>query len=294
VDQFEPEIQMTLQEKDAKSIPDATITQDSFKVVIETKLSDWFYKDQLQRHLDAFNNEQTKVLMTLAPEELPPDKIDIIQNTVEQYNKEHSTKVWYIHRTFRKLIDSLTAIIDDRDYEMQDVLDDYKEFCSEEGLLPSRAVMRMQLSGTTFDFNLKTGVYYDIAEHGFRAHQYLGLYKNKSVRAIGKICARIRAVKENGIIRYEEDGLGKVTEERKKIIQEAMKDSEQYGYNIQNREHRYFFVEKFYETDYQKTSPGGCMGSRIFDLEHILALGPKEPIPDTEEIAERLKHLTWK
>ena len=29
--------------------------------------------------------------------------------------------------------------------------------------------------------------YYDNAERGFRAHDTLGLYKNKSVRAIGKV-----------------------------------------------------------------------------------------------------------
>lgn len=37
---FEPEIVFTLQEKNVDSIPDATITQPSFKVVVETKLSD--------------------------------------------------------------------------------------------------------------------------------------------------------------------------------------------------------------------------------------------------------------
>ena len=42
----------------------------------------------------------------------------------------------------------------------------------------------MQLAGTTLDFNVNNNVYYDKAERGFRAHDYLGLYKQKSVRAI--------------------------------------------------------------------------------------------------------------
>ena len=50
---------------------------------------------------------------------------------------------------------------------MQDVLNDYIDFCSEERLLPSKAVMRMQLAGTTFDFNVKSNVYYDKVERGF-------------------------------------------------------------------------------------------------------------------------------
>ena len=48
-DSFNSEIIFTLQEKSIDSIPDATITQESFKIVVETKMSDWFYEDQLLR-----------------------------------------------------------------------------------------------------------------------------------------------------------------------------------------------------------------------------------------------------
>ena len=44
---FEPEILFTLQEKSVESIPDATITQEGFKIVVETKMYDWFYSEQL-------------------------------------------------------------------------------------------------------------------------------------------------------------------------------------------------------------------------------------------------------
>ena len=41
---FEPEISFNLQKKSVDSIPDATITQESFKIVVETKLTDCFLK----------------------------------------------------------------------------------------------------------------------------------------------------------------------------------------------------------------------------------------------------------
>jgi hypothetical protein len=63
---FEPEIVFNLQEKSVESIPDATITQESFKIVVETKMSDWFYTDQLLRHLKSFSDEKYKVMITLA------------------------------------------------------------------------------------------------------------------------------------------------------------------------------------------------------------------------------------
>lgn len=73
-DAFEPEIVFNLQEKSVESIPDATITQESFKIVVETKMSDWFYTDQLLRHLKSFGDEKYKVMITLAPELMNPEK----------------------------------------------------------------------------------------------------------------------------------------------------------------------------------------------------------------------------
>lgn len=73
-DSFEPEIVFNLQERSVDSIPDATITQESFKIVVETKMYDWFYADQLLRHLKSFGDEKYKVMITLAPVLMNPDK----------------------------------------------------------------------------------------------------------------------------------------------------------------------------------------------------------------------------
>lgn len=67
-DSFDPELVFTLQEKSVDSIPDATITQEGFKIVVETKLTDWFYADQLMRHLKSFGDEKNKIMITLASE----------------------------------------------------------------------------------------------------------------------------------------------------------------------------------------------------------------------------------
>ena len=45
------------QEKRKSSVPDGLIIQRSFGVYIETKISDWFYNDQLERHLSALGDE---------------------------------------------------------------------------------------------------------------------------------------------------------------------------------------------------------------------------------------------
>ena len=57
----------------------------------------------------------------------------------------------------------------------------------------------------------------------------------------------------------------------------------------ENYKHKYFFIDKFYETDFKKVSTGGSMGARIFDLTGILNT---DKIPEVEQIAEILKEKT--
>ena len=149
--------------------------------------------------------------------------------------------------------------------------------------------MRMQLAGATFDFNISSNVYYDKAERGFRAHDTLGLYKNKSVRAIGKIVAKITAVETEKGVKYNSE-FGELTDERKQTIEKAMADGDSHGYDLRTIEHRYFFVDKFYETDFKKVTPRAPMGTRIFDLTQVLGT---EDIPETEELAQSLMNKNW-
>lgn len=291
-DSFEPEIVFTLQEKSVDSIPDATITQEGFKIVVETKLTDWFYSDQLMRHLKSFGDEKNKVMITLASKPMAEGKLADFEKQLKEYNSTQVHPVIHINTTFETMANAIREVVDDRDYEMQEVLDDYLNYCYRDGLIPvsdSWKYLRMQLAGTTLDFNTANNVYYDNTERGFRAHDYLGLYKQKSVRAIGKICARITAVETETGVKYTPE-YGELTEERKQMITKSMVDGNSHGYDLRTIEHRYFFVEKFYETDFKKITPGGSMGTRIFDLSQLLGT---DDIPEVEEIADLLKKMSW-
>ncbi|MFI3604691.1 hypothetical protein [Vagococcus fluvialis] len=134
-DSFEPEIVFNLQEKSVDSIPDATITQESFKIVVETKMSDWFYSEQLMRHLNSFGDEKYKVMITLAPEIMAEDKKKIFEQQLKEYNSAQSKPVIHINTTFEGIANAIQEVIDDRDYEMQEVLDDYLNYCYNDGLI---------------------------------------------------------------------------------------------------------------------------------------------------------------
>ena len=290
-DRFEPEIVFTLQEKSEESVPDATITQEGFKIVVETKMSDWFHSDQLLRHLKSFKEERNKVLITIAPELMAKDKKAKFEEQLREYNENHDSPVIHINTTFELLAEAVQGVIDDRDYEMQDVLDDYLNYCYNDSLIlvpDSWKWMRVQLAGTTFDFNIRQKLYYDDIDRGFRAHDYLGLYKEKSVRAIGRITDIITAVlEEDGEITYSVEK-GKIDDNKKRDIAIAIEDGKNYGYSLTKT--RFFFVDKFYETDFRKTTPRAPMGSRVFDLTQVMGVSE---LPDTSVIAEKLKSITW-
>lgn len=96
---------------------------------------------------------------------------------------------------------------------------------------------------------------------GFRAHDYLSLYKMKSVRAIGKICARILAIETDDGLQYEVE-YGELTHERKNKILRSIEDGDEHGYDLRTTKYRYIFVEKFFETDFKKITQRAPRGKR--------------------------------
>lgn len=287
---FEPELIFALQDKSEESVPDATITQPSFKLVIETKMTDWFYNDQLIRHLSKFRNEEYKVLITISSVLMEHKKKEKFDSELKEYNEKNKTNILHVNTTFELLAQGIQDVISDRDYEMQDVLDDYLDYCHNDKLIvipDAWKKMRMQLAGTTLDFNMKENVYYDNIDRGFSNHDYLSLYKQKSIRAVGKISAVITAVLKDGVLEYNVES-GELTDERKQKIDRAIEDGKRYEYILDST--RYFFVEKFYETDFPKITPRAPMGSRMFDLTEVLKI---DQLPDTRTIADMLRNESW-
>jgi len=287
-DNAEAELIFTLQEKSRNSVPDATITQASFKVVVETKLYGQFNKEQLINHLKSFHYEDYRVLLTLDPNQMSKSVMKDFDEYLSQYNISQTKPVFHKHLTFEELIENVRCVIDDRDYEMLNIIDDYEEYCYATGLIPdSWKRMRVQLAGVTIEINKTLRLYYDSINRGFSEHEYLGLYSQKSVRAIGRVTDIVIAERKDGKITYKTER-GKLTDDMKARIVTAIEDGKKYGYDMSGQ--RYFFVDEFYETDFKKVTPRAPMGSRMFDLTEILGV---EKLPDIKTIAELLKEKTW-
>ena len=290
-----PELTIELQQSKNgnESIPDAIISQPSFKIVIETKLNNHFEEDQLERHLKQFQDEDIKVILTLDPKQMKKEIKEKFDKYLNDFNEERmgKTPIKHINITFKDLIEAMEEIIEDNDFGIKSIIEDFKSYCLDEKLFPdSDKWLRAIVAGTTIEDNIDLDLYYDNANRGYSEHGYIGLYNQKSIKAIGKLKKIIQATNinnefESKVIMGEE-----ITQDEIRRIKEAMERSKKYGYNIGERLHNYFIVEKFIRTDFRKNSKNPIQKSKLFNLSKMLNLNK---LPPTEEIAKILEGKTW-
>lgn len=275
------------------SVPDGTITQESFKIVIETKLYGQENIDQILRHTDSFDGEKNKYLMLINVHQIHEDYKIKIRNKLN----EKGAGVQLIDTTFEDIITSFRSVINEYDTEMSMMIDDYEDYCNDANLISIEdRLMRALPVGDTLDHNFKYKLYYAPASRSYnRRHRYLGLYTRKEIKGVGEIELIVDADydKETNELKCEvlEGNKNRLTDEVKGNIVQAMFDGEEeFGYQIY-KGHRFFIVPQFFETEFKKDSSGGLLGARYFDLTDYEL--QKEEL-NTQLIAEKLKEETWK
>lgn len=285
---IEPEIEFRLQEVGEASVPDGTITQNSFKIAIETKLDNNFRLQQLENHLKCFSNETSKVLLTLDPLPMKKDTFENFTGILEKYNRENHCLIMHRNITFQGLIQEIRNVLASQDYEFLEILADYEEYCFTQGLIiDDWKWLRALTAGTTFGINMKLKLYYDGADRGFSRHAYIGLYRDKAVRAIGKVINTAVVSLIDGKLVVEE---GEATEDQLERVKMAIDDAVRYGWD-NSLHQRYFFVDNFFPTVFKKTTPNPIMRSKYFDLTKYIAGDGK--LPETVNIAEMLDGRAW-
>lgn len=277
--------------RSGESVPDGMIVQPSLKIVVETKRGSDARLEQLEKHLEAFDGEDTQLLLLLTRTEPSFDLQRRLDAAVRDYNNDRNKAgVVHVCTTFERVIKSYESTLPAHDYEMRELLEDYRDFCFGEDLLTREEYwMRAVPCGKTYEDNLRFGVYYQPESRPYRAHRYVGVYKDKRVQGIGEI-------EDVVTVNLREDGLSMVgrdvsltSKQQDRIEGAVRKAKERHGWNIATN-HRFFLVEQFHETNFRKYSPGGMRGPQYFDLAEIL---DTEHLPSVEEVAKRLSEEAW-
>ncbi|MFH5883665.1 hypothetical protein ACG2F4_05090 [Halalkalibaculum sp. DA3122] len=280
------------QVREPKSVPDGEITQQSFKIVVETKLGQTTNPGQLKSHLEAFNNKDYQILLILNKGKVKPKIRKKVEKIITSYNTNSSSSVTGIWLRFQDLISAIKSVLGDQHIQLQDLLDDYEEYCVESGLIPRTEYrMRAVPCGKSFTQNMEYGIYYEPPGRSATPYTYLGIYTQKAIHGIGKVKNRVQ-------VNFKNNKLSVINNEKKIPLNESERlrikgiieeTVEERGWDISTG-HEFVILDEIYETHFKKDSSGGMRGTRYFDLGEIL---DTEELPPVNEIADLLNNFEW-
>lgn len=292
-DNFQLDVRLNFaqQVKGDGSIPDGMITQESIKIIIETKLYGQKNIGQIEKHLKSFKNEDKQIFFFIDKDDITRDYRKSILNQIEKYNTKNNTKISLIATTFKDVCDTFEDILDDYDFEMIGLIEDYRAFCTESNLINNfETKIRTVLCGTTLEQNLRTNVYYAPADRGYQDSKYLGLYKNKAIRALGIVRDIIDIDLINNKLVIQKVVKGHYKSEYEEVLLEIIEEAkEEFQYDLRVGS-RFFFVDEYIKTSYEKPTKGGLMGTKYFDLNDIDGFEQRMTI---YQIAELLNGKEW-
>jgi hypothetical protein len=283
---FELGLQSKQQVGTGASIVDGYLSQDSLRIAIETKRNaQSFAAEQLSRHLNGFASSNGGFLILLSPERVEDaqfESADWKSLAAEALVKN----VILVPVSFETLIAAARGSLTEYDEEMRALVADYEDFCSDEDLLPvDKWTLFVPPCGQSREINAAQRLYFCPASWSRRKARYLGVYYDKAVRHIGTI-AKVIECEINGNV-VSEKLLTK--DEQKRIAAASGAAMDQQGWDI-TRGYQFFLCEDMCDTEFSKSTPGGIMGHRYFDLRDYF---PGSIPTHLTDIAARLRAHQW-
>jgi hypothetical protein len=272
------------QERRGLSILDGLIVQHPFTIYIETKNYDWFYDDQLERHLAALNEEVAgeKILLALGNFETDdPNRFKHVRTICDtQYRKS----ILFRAVAFEDLAGALA--IPGLPKNLSDAISDFREFLNEEDLLPSwrEWLDVINCAGIPEDIT-EGGVYMCPAEGGAYNHgraRFFGMYRDKRVEFVAEIEAVTDVDLKNETISIKWKNVSRSDEEFKARAVERVR-----ALRPTDGPTRVFLLGPIARTNFQKDSPGGMLASkRYFNVARLAA-------SNATELAQYLEGRKW-
>jgi hypothetical protein len=153
---------------------------------------------------------------------------------------------------------------------MKEVLDDYISLCEDHGLtnLENRTMLAFT-AGESFAENLRYRIYYDPAIRNHNSpFKYIGLYKNKSIVAVGEKTKMVSCDLVDGqlVATNNDKTLFTLDLEEYNRIKETIENTPYYDLQ---KGSKFFLVDQFYLTNYRKTSFSSVRAKRYFSLDDI-------------------------
>lgn len=273
------------QTKSSNSIPDLVITQKSFSIFFETKTTDWFYDDQLKRHMEGFNNNVgTKILFLLSNFE-NGDLEERFKNQIE-VGKLNNVVVQPL--TFEDFIGALEGV--SKSEYLNNLLEEFKVYLDRNGHLPKWKYLLDVVSCSGTMNEIREGIYMCPDTGGPYRHRrakYFGPYANKRVLQIFEIKAVVVIEKDlgEGKVKWKD-----TDDNNRKLIEEAKEKLQMWKWRIEENNSvptQVFLLHKCEQTNFLKVSSGGMMQSKKYFWD--IATDCK----NSKQLADKLRDKTW-
>lgn len=279
------------QVKGSHSVPDALISQKPLRMFIETKLGDGLWRDQIERHIAS---------ITANPAEQGGETylIGLTKTPISDAEKESHVAfakakgVQFRATTFTEIASLLRAACADYEPGLIAIVEDYRSFLENEGLLDDRGRwMAVFPCGTSYPENDRLRLYYEGAERPSRAsYRFIGIYTRKTVSLIGEPAAVLVCGYDGGSIRVDDRERGRETPDMLSRIKEAFEQTDYY--DLKPATMRFYMVDRWSPTALRKETPRGLLGMRYIDLANYVPSRDVSHLP-VDQVAESLRDKTF-
>ncbi len=277
-------VEINQQKHERESVPDGAIIQRSFKILIESKVDSSIDPDQLEKHTAGFGNEKTKILLLLTKEKIDNQQEKAISKKVTAVD----AGVIFKNVSYEEICTAIEGIFKDYEFEMRALVQDYIEYCNDEGLSDqSKHLMRVVPCGKSINLNRKYAMYYQPSDRGYTRHSFIGIYTEKRVQflflidSVFDIKLSDNKIKKTFIC-------GRETDDYDQKIKSMIKEAKSLLGSEVGKQHKFFCGKKIFDTDYVKESFGGMQNARYVNLKKTLGA-----FSDVEDIAHQLRGKQW-
>ncbi len=277
-------LEIQQQKRVGESIPDGTLVQRSFTVLIETKVDAAVEQAQLLRHSKIFTNEDQQILLLLTKQHVNALELAEINAKLAK----ESPRVIFRNITYGDICEACNGLFRDHELQMQALIEDYIDYCNEAELVDRSAhLLRIVPCGVSLSLNARHGIYFNPSSRGYSKHRFEGIYAQRRVQYVIDI-GSVFDIEYDGVSLEKTLVDGKQTDKYdNKIISMITNAKIECGYEI-SKNHR-FFCGEILPTCFEKSSPNGIQGSRLIDLKKVIG-----SFADFRDVATKLKAATWK
>jgi hypothetical protein len=252
------------QERKGDCIPDGLIVQMPVTIYIETKNYDWFYDDQLERHLRELQKAPgIKILVALANfESIDKRRFARIEATTRE---QDGGQIYFFARTFEDLVSATQ--IDSLPKDVQDARADFIAYLNEEELLPSwQRWIDIVSCSTLPDEVLEGNAYLCPTTGGAYNHgrcKFFGMYREKRVEKVAQIKAMVEVdLESESVLRWNN-----VEDADQELVETAILAVRRWRPDAGPT--RVLVLDRLYDTNFVKDSPGGVRTKTYMDVSGL-------------------------